>query len=161
MNQAEIEALLVSKVENASTLAEIVGIRAAHWAHSGIVRPGQRREIEIGRRVELVCRLVATRLWRLARRPAASCAVLDARRLVADAPGLYVVELELSGFVRPVELVAVPTALLDSIGPRNGLNDRALTLRCRINNPGVTPQSLAAALEGDPPEWGTLAAVAT
>jgi hypothetical protein len=161
MNQAEMEALLLCQVDDPRGLGEAVAIRAYHWAHSGVVRPGQRREIEVGRGVELVSRLCSTRSWSLARRPPASACDLHGARLAADVPGVYVVHLEISGFVRSVELVAVSSALLGRIGPRDGMNDRALTLRCRINEPGRTTAELVSALEADPPTWGALAAPAS
>ena len=158
--EQQMDALLRSQVDDPRGLAQAVAIRAPHWAHSGIIGPRERREILVGRRVELICRMATpTTEWTLARQPATSRARLDGSRLVADMPGGYAVALDVGGFVRVIHLLAVTAELLDRIGPGVGQNDRVLTLRSRLNDHGRDFDSLARALETNTAEaWGALAA---
>mgnify|MGYP000428942881 CR=1 FL=1 len=158
MDQEErIEEFLSSVIDDPRGLAQSVAIRAPYWAHSCLVPPGQRTELEVGTSLGLICRLSSVNaVWRLVRRPTASRATLHGTRLQADAPGVYQVTLELGGFVRLLAFVAVTPEQLDRIGPRAGLNDRLLTLRSRINEPSLTTAALVAALETLPPNHETL-----
>lgn len=159
-DQRQIEALLAAQLDDPRGLNQAVAIRAPHWAHSGIIGPGERRELTVGLPVDLICRLGAIGArWGLTRRPPGSSAEIHGTRLKPDVPGLYVAALEIAGFVRAVALAAVPVALLDRIGPAGGTNDRALTLRSRLNDPSLTTEALIRALESNnPAEWGGLAA---
>lgn len=158
--EEETAALLESQIDDPRGLSESIAVRAVYWRHSCVLAPGQRQEVEVGSYVDLVCRIgLPHRRWRLVRRPSGSRAELNEYRLRADAPGVYQVELHLAGFVRTVEIVAVPSALLERIGPRGGINDRVLTLRSRLNDPNVTTEWLCQALESNnPAEWSSLSA---
>ena len=158
-SEEETAALLDSHIDDPRGLREAVAVRAIYWRHSGILAPGQRQEVEAGSYVDLICRIaLPRRSWRLVRRPTGSRAELNEYRLRADVAGVYEVELHLAGFVRLIEIAAVPSVLLDRIGPRGGINDRVLTLRSRINDPNITTEWLARVLESrDPGQWGALA----
>jgi hypothetical protein len=160
MNDAETKAALEYVTTNAQALPEALAIRTTHWSTSGIVRVGQRREIEVGRSCELMWRVgPITRSWALIRRPQKSTASLVGAKLVPDVAGVYVVTLTIAGLVRTIELVAIAAALADLIGPADGPNDRLKTLRGRLND-GRTTESIIAALETSPPTWGDLASPA-
>jgi hypothetical protein len=155
MTENETRDLLDYTTTDAHALDKGLAIRAWHWSLSGLIAPGKRREIEVGRRVELVCRIATTRTWQLTRRPPRSSASLDGARLVADVPGVYIVRCDLGGWLRDVELVAIDNALADRIGSADGPNDRLKTLRSRLND-GRTVESIINALESTA-GWGDLA----
>ena len=159
-NESEMTALLESTTRDACSLRDGIALRTWHWSTSGILLTGKRREIEVGRRSELVCRIAITRTWQLLRRPARSTSSLESSRLVPDVAGVYVVRCDLEGWIRDVELVAIDAAMLDKIGPPTAPNDRMKTFRCRIND-GRSLDSIAAALESAPRTWGDLASPAT
>ena len=93
----------------------------------------------------------ATLSWTLVRAPAGSRASMQAGRIVADVPGLFVLECVLGGgWVREVLIAAYPSATLDAMvyPPSMGLQRRN-RLRAITRDPKVTSERLEAALEGD------------
>lgn len=155
MNEQEMEALLTTPVDGFAH-TQGVTIRAAYWAHSGVVQPGRRSTIEVRKRAEVLCLLRGpTRTLTLARKPPGSNAVLEGGRFLPDVGGLYIVEIEIGGWVRSIELVAVPDAVLDRIGPRGSPSfDRLLVFRNITNDPDCTRDTIATSLEGSNPTGG-------
>jgi len=156
MNQQQTEELLTTKLTSFHGMESSLALRAGHWAHSGTLLPGLRMVVWTGHQCELVCRIPAgaRRIWSLLRRPAQSSACLENNRFVPDAPGLYIAQADFCGWLRQVELVAAPPALLDRIGVVGATYDRVIVFRNIVRDPACTAQTIVDSLEGSNKTFG-------
>jgi hypothetical protein len=122
--------------------------------------PGRAVEAIVGEAVEFVhTRGIPGALWELARRPESSKAKLDGRRLVCDAPGLFVVAVTLpGGYRRAIHVASFAGSDLDlMIYPPAMARERRMRLRAIVSDANATPESIVAGLERGDTDLATLA----
>jgi|GEM_PF-5067042 len=151
-NEAEMSELLEYRTTDVRALDRAIGVKAWHWSLSGIVPEGQRRECEVGKRVQLVCRIgPMTHAWGLLV-PDGSKTVVSGGAFVPDKPGAYTAMLTIGGFARTVSFFAAPPELYAKIGPPDGVNNPWLVLRGRLNDGAAEAARRAQEVEPEPHE---------